>query len=107
MTAETGCAPGVYLTGRLICETQEQADRVTAHLPLHVQLTRAEQGCVSFAVEPAEERLVWSVSERFVDRDAFAAHQKRVAESAWGAATAGITRDYEIVECPAESVQRE
>lgn len=97
---EAGGAPGVHLTGRLICETHEQADIVAAHLPLHVQLTRAEQGCVSFAVEPSEEPFVWRVSEHFVDRDAFAAHQKRVAESAWGEATAAIARDYEIVEYP-------
>lgn len=107
MTAETEREPAVYLTGRLICESQAQADIVTAHLPLHVQLTRAEQGCVSFTVEPSEDPLVWNVSECFVDRNAFASHQKRVAGSAWGAATAEIARDYDIVELPAGSGQRE
>lgn len=66
------------------------------HLPEHVALTLAEPGCLRFAVEPTEAPLVWSVSEQFVDRSAFDAHQARVRSSAWFAATSVIARDYVV-----------
>lgn len=86
----------VVLTGRLLCASADEAAVVARELPRHVELTRAEPGCLSFEVEPTDDPLVWSVAERFVDRAAFAAHQARVAESDWGRATAGIERDYVI-----------
>jgi peptide-methionine (S)-S-oxide reductase len=88
----------VVLTGRLVCTTADEAERVRRHLPAHVALTRAEPGCLAFDVEPTDDPLVWSVSERFVDRAAFDAHQERVTGSAWAEATAGITRDYVVSE---------
>ncbi len=88
---------GVVLAGRLICRTPEERAAVRAHLPEHLGLTRAEPGCLSFDVdEDAARPGEWIVSERFADRAAFEAHQARAAASAWGAATAGILRDYEI-----------
>ncbi|MEJ6544327.1 DUF6357 family protein [Brachybacterium paraconglomeratum] len=66
------------------------------HLPEHVALTLAEPGCLRFAVEPTEDPLVWSVSEQFVDRPAFDAHQARVRSSAWFATTSVIARDYVV-----------
>jgi quinol monooxygenase YgiN len=86
----------VRLTGLLICETTEQAQVVVDHLPLHVELTRAEPGCISFEVTRAADPLVWQVSELFQDAVSFAAHQQRVAASEWGRATAGIERRYEV-----------
>lgn len=89
--------PGaVELTGRLICADPDEAAAVRRHLPEHVALTRAEPGCLRFAVEPTEDPLVWSVAERFVDRAAFDAHQARVRSSPWFEATSGITRDYVV-----------
>ncbi len=67
-----------------------------AHLPAHLALTRAEPGCLAFDVDPTDDPLVWRVEERFADEAAFDAHQRRVAASAWGTATAGIDRRYEI-----------
>lgn len=84
----------VTLTGELRCRDEDQAARVREHLPEHVALSRAEPGCLFFRVEPASEPGVWHVNERFVDEAAFETHQRRIAASAWGAATADIERLY-------------
>jgi quinol monooxygenase YgiN len=86
----------VALTGRLVCANDEEEAAVLRHLPRHVELTRAEEGCLAFDVQPTSDRLVWTVSERFADQAAFEAHQARVRASEWGQATAGIVRDYVI-----------
>ena len=86
----------VHLSGLLICADEAQALVVREHLAQHVALTRAEPGCVSFAVEPTDDALVWTVEEQFSDADAFAAHQARVGASTWGLATTGIERRYTI-----------
>ena len=86
----------VRLTGQLVCETLEQASVVEENLLMHTQLTRAEPGCVSFEVSRTHDELVWQVDELFQDAESFAAHQRRVADSEWGRATAGIERRYEI-----------
>ncbi|MEZ5751066.1 MAG: antibiotic biosynthesis monooxygenase [Paracoccaceae bacterium] len=87
----------IHLTGKLICNDEAQAAIVRAHLSEHIRLTHAEPGCERFEVEP-ESPLVWSVRERFSDRAAFDAHQSRVKASAWGQATQGIPREYQITE---------
>ena len=86
----------VRLSGRLLCASTGEADAVRRHLPEHVRLTRAEPGCLSFEVTPTDDPLAWRVEERFTDRAAFDAHQRRTRASAWGAATAAIRRDYEV-----------
>ncbi|WP_156760299.1 putative quinol monooxygenase [Microbacterium karelineae] len=86
----------VTLTGFLRCRDAADAETVHRHLPAHIELTRAEPGCVSFAVEQTADPLVWAVAERFADRDAFSSHQERVAASEWGRATAGIPREYDV-----------
>lgn len=88
--------PEVELTGELRCADAGEEARVRAHLAPHLALTRAEPGCIAFDVEPGDEPGVWTVAERFVDEAAFDAHQRRVSSSAWGAATAGIERRYEV-----------
>jgi quinol monooxygenase YgiN len=88
----------IHLTGRLICTTHAQARAVMMALPDHIRLTRNEPGCVAFEVTPSDDPLIWQVEERFTDPAAFAAHQARVANSDWGAQTAGITRDYTVTE---------
>ena len=90
--------PRIQLTGTLICANEEQAAIVLTHLPRHVELTRAESGCIRFDVTPTADPLVWDVAELFATAEAFRAHQERVAASEWGAATAGIERKYTIVE---------
>lgn len=86
----------VHLTGRLICRGAAEARIVAEHLPRHVELTRAEPGCISFEVTPTTDPLVWQVEERFEDEAVFRAHQARVAASDWGRATVGIERRYSI-----------
>lgn len=86
----------VELTGRLLCESAEQAEIVHRHLPRHIELTRAEEGCLRFDVTQAEDPLVWTVAELFADQSAFEAHQERVKASEWGRATTAIARDYVI-----------
>ena len=87
----------VLLSGQLICATADEAERVRAHLPEHIRLTRAEPGCEVFEVTPLSD-LIWRVEERFTDRTAFAAHQARAAAAVWGVATAGIARKYTVTD---------
>ncbi|MET3176830.1 UNVERIFIED_ORG: quinol monooxygenase YgiN [Arthrobacter sp. UYCu721] len=86
----------VFLSGQLVCNDQEQVAVVAQHLPLHIELTRAEHGCLSFEVNLTQNPLIWQVDEQFQDAASFRAHQQRVAESEWGRATANIDRHYEI-----------
>lgn len=91
----------VTLSGQLICRDPGEAEVVRRHLPRHIELTRAEPGCLRFEVRPTDDPLVWQVEERFIDPPAFAQHQQRVAASTWGRATAGIERRYTVEETPA------
>lgn len=86
----------IYLDGHIDVPTERLAD-VTAALPAHVALTRAEAGCLSFNVTPcATVPGRFLVSEVFSDRTAFDVHQERTRNSDWFAVTAGIPRDYTI-----------
>lgn len=66
------------------------------HLPLHTELTRAEEGCISFEVQPTQRSGEWQVEETFRDADAFREHQERVRASEWGRVTAGMERRYTV-----------
>jgi quinol monooxygenase YgiN len=86
----------IYLDGHIDVPAERMAD-VSAALPAHVALTRAETGCLSFNVTPCTTvpgRFL--VSEVFADRAAFDAHQERTRNSDWFAVTEGIPRDYTI-----------
>lgn len=86
----------VKLSGLLVCASDDQSAIVRRHLPLHIALTQAEPGCLSFSVQQTDDPLVWQVDEQFADAAAFAAHQERVAGSEWGRVTAGIERRYSV-----------
>jgi quinol monooxygenase YgiN len=88
----------IRLRGQLRCMTDDEAAIVRAHVGTHVQLTRAEPGCLSFAIDPTEDPLIFEVMESFRDRAAFDAHQVRTRDSAWFTATRGILRDFRIEE---------
>jgi len=88
----------VRLSGRLICTSAAEAAVVARHLPAHVALTRAEPGCLSFAVTRSADPLVWQVEESFTDRAALAAHQARTQGSEWFAQTRQIIRDVTMTE---------
>lgn len=86
----------VILEGRLLCKDAAEAEVVKKLLPKHIRLTKAERGCISFSVTPAEDPWVWLVHEEFVDGAAFEAHEQRAAASKWGQATKDIQRIYKI-----------
>ncbi|MCX7559892.1 antibiotic biosynthesis monooxygenase [Sulfitobacter sp. F26204] len=87
---------GVTLSGVLRCATEAEAARVRAALDSHIQLTRAEAGCVSFDVTATDDPLIWNVIEEFTDKAAFELHQSRAAQSDWAVQTNGIERNYQI-----------
>lgn len=86
----------VRLTGVLRCEDSEESSLVAKYLPAHVELTRAEPGCISFEVTRTDDPLIWAVAERFSDAAAFRLHQSRASASEWGQQTTGIARAYTI-----------
>lgn len=63
-------------------------------LPEHVRLSRAEPGCLGFAVVQTADPMTWQVNERFVDQPAFDAHQTRTRASPWFGATRHIQRRF-------------
>lgn len=87
---------GVILSGYVDVPDADIAV-VEAHLPTHIRLSLAEDGCVSFdvRVDPANKNLLL-VDEEFATQAAFDAHQTRVKASQWGAATAHLAREYTI-----------
>lgn len=87
----------VTLTGWLRCKDAAEAGIVARHLPEHIRLTRAEPGCLAFAVEPTADPLVWRVDESFADAAAFEAHQARTRGSDWFRATGGIQREFQRI----------
>jgi quinol monooxygenase YgiN len=86
----------IVLTGQLICQGDGEITVVTEFLPRHIELTRAEPGCISFEVRQSDNPSVWDVSECFKDARSFERHQARVKASEWGSATASIKRSYSV-----------
>lgn len=76
---------------------QHQLAATEAELERHIALTRAEAGCLSFAVTASpRDPLCFDVAETFVSTEAFALHQQRAQSSAWGALTRDFQRHYEV-----------
>lgn len=76
---------------------EDRLDDVRTALVEHIKLTRAEPGCLRFEVVASQTKMGrFDVSEEFLDKAAFEAHQARVKSSDWGRITQGIPRDYEI-----------
>lgn len=91
-------AKRIYLTG-FITIPSDELDVVLAHLPDHIRLSRAEEGCCHFDCEQdADDPQKINVDECFASEVAFKAHQMRTATSAWGDVTKGMTRTFEIKE---------
>ena len=86
----------VTLTGHIIVSADDLAT-VNEALPMHINATLAEPGCISFSVTPdPDDPYRFNVSEAFVDQTAFEAHQQRVKASDWGKITANVERHYEV-----------
>lgn len=91
-------APRIQLEGTFTVPADRLAE-VSDALVLHIELTRAEPGCLTFDVTPDPDRLgVFHVSELFISQAAFDAHQSRAGASNWATVTAGLPRDYVITE---------
>ena len=86
----------VVLSGVLVCRSDAEVAIVQRVLDRHVELTRAEPGCVSFTVEQTGDPRVWQVDEVFTDAAAFRLHGERAGLSEWGQETAGIERRYTV-----------
>jgi len=86
----------IRVIGTLHCPDAETRAAVLAHLAAHVAQSRAEPGCLHFAIAPTADPLVFDVDESYRDADAFAAHKARTAASAWAAATRAARRALEV-----------
>lgn len=86
----------IYLDGH-IDVPQERLEAVSAALPIHIALTRAGAGCLSFNVTPCTEVAGrFLVSEAFANQASFDVHQERTKASDWFQVAAGIPREYKI-----------
>jgi|LGVE01.1.fsa_nt_gb quinol monooxygenase YgiN len=88
---------GVILSGHLDVPDGDIAT-VEAHLPNHIRLSRAEDGCISFnvCIDPQNPNR-YLVDEEFTTQAAFDVHQARVESSEWGQVTAHLHREYKII----------
>lgn len=86
----------VTLTG-FISVPEDRIDDIRKGLENHIQLTRAEPGCLRFVVtEDPDIPGRFNVSEEFTDAASFEAHQSRAAASDWAQISKGIPRDYRV-----------
>lgn len=86
----------IFLNGH-IDVPDHRLDAVRAALPMHIALTRAEEGCITFdVVESDTVPGRFMVAEIFVDQAAFDAHQVRARGSEWFKVTEGIERHFAI-----------
>lgn len=88
--------PQVTLKGYIIVPENDLED-VLRELPVHIERTRQEPGCLIFEVDrDGANPNLFHVYEVFADRSSFEAHQLRVASSEWGRAAANVERRYNI-----------
>lgn len=70
---------------------------VKDELDNHIQLTRAETGCLIFEVTQDQlNPCRFDVCEEFAEQAAFQAHQARVKSSRWGEITVNVERHYTV-----------
>ena len=69
---------------------------MATHMTVHIALTRAEPGCLTFTIVQTANPLVWQVDEAFADQAAFDTHQTRTRASDWYRLTAHIERRFII-----------
>jgi len=88
----------IVLKGHIIVPESDLAV-VKNELPVHIELTRQEEGCLVFEVTQDEnENNKFHVYEEFINEPAFSSHQQRVGKSKWGSVTKNVERFYEITE---------
>lgn len=86
----------IVLQGYIVVPVDELAGILEA-LKTHIELTRAEPGCLVFDVmQDGDDQCRFDVYEEFVDKAAFETHQQRIADSDWGQVTHNVERHYEV-----------
>jgi len=86
----------VILKGFIIVPPNDLA-AVKDELDNHIQLTRAETGCLIFEVTQDQlNPCRFDVYEEFAEQAAFQAHQARVKSSRWGEITVNVERHYTV-----------
>ena len=86
----------IVLKGYIVVPDSELA-AVKEELPVHIDLTRKEDGCLVFEVTQDKiESNKFHVYEAFVSKAAFTNHQLRVRSSKWDSITKNVERNYEI-----------
>ncbi len=87
----------VPLTGYIIIP-QNERDEILSALEIHKKLTLEETGCITFQITPCEsDENKFMVYEEFININAFAEHQQRVKNSAWGKISTNVERHYQPV----------
>lgn len=85
----------VILKGHImVCDAEMTL--IEAALPIHIELTQAEAGCLVFSVTKSDIKGRFDVYEEFIDEAAFELHQARVKNSNWGLISQNVERHYEI-----------
>ena len=86
----------VILQGYILVPDKD-LEIVKRELPIHINLTNKELGCLVFDVtNDINNPNKFNVYEEFVDQAAFEHHQNRVKHSNWGKITNQVTRHYQI-----------
>ena len=87
---------GIILKGFILVSPNDLM-AVKDELDNHIQLTRAETGCLIFKVnQDPLNPCRFDVYEEFADQAAFQAHQARVKSSRWGDITINVERHYTV-----------
>jgi quinol monooxygenase YgiN len=88
--------PKIILQGHIIVP-ESDLTIVKNVLLSHIELTRAEQGCLVFKVTvDSLNSNKFNVYEEFCSQEAFSHHQIRVKQSIWGQVTHNVERHYKI-----------
>lgn len=91
--------PGqIALSGHIFCADLQELKIVLDHLPEHVALSRAEPGCLYFAIDQTVDPMIWQVEELFADEAALDAHKARMADSTWARVSAALKRDIQRID---------
>lgn len=86
----------ISLQGHIIVDKAD-LEKVIQALPLHMELTRKEAGCLTFCVSQDPVNLcLFHVEETFTCQFAFDEHQRRKATSAWAEVTRSAKRCYQV-----------
>ena len=91
--------PGqIALSGHIYCADAQQLKIVLDHLPEHVALSRAEPGCLYFAIDQTVDPMIWQIEELFADQAALDAHNARMATSTWPQVSKALKREIQRID---------